>query len=186
MAVMTRKDMATRLESKGVTGEALECLLRETGRDRHESRVEAARMAAEEWYLSKSGLERADVPEGVLRAGAAAILQAARYLGGWFTVMNAPVWSKEEQRVVPVPMLFYHIHDVGMVEVSEAFMPEQWMWSVLREGLRRAAGLNPWHPQVPFDHDEGILPMWAELVGEWAPVPEPEWAPVPVAGSVDS
>jgi hypothetical protein len=76
---------------------------------------------------------------------------------------------------------------VNETMVDEATTPGPWVYSILREGLRRAAGLRRpahipwaddrrdakglgWHCVVPFDAPPESLAGWAALVNEATPV----------------
>lgn len=107
-------------------------------------------------------------------AWSAAILGAARQLGGAFRV-NAHGDGRAS--------LAYAIDTVsgGRVEpylrrecsVCDPLVPAAWVYSILREGLRRAAGLRRWHPDVPFVAPPESLAEWAKLVNEAAEPPMP-------------
>lgn len=58
--VVTRQAQAEAFESLGITGDALEALLKETAPKRHEARVSAAIAAAEDWVLETMHLTRED------------------------------------------------------------------------------------------------------------------------------
>ena len=70
----TRRDLEVELTALGVSGDALEALLRETGRERHQFRVQAAITAAEEYYLKVSNLDRDEASPEITQTAAAAIL----------------------------------------------------------------------------------------------------------------
>lgn len=72
----TRKELSDELSAIGVKGDALDALLRETGRERHQFRVQAAITAAEEYYLKISNLDRDESSPAIMMATAAAILWA--------------------------------------------------------------------------------------------------------------
>lgn len=65
-SLLTRQGREKGLESIGVTGAAAEAILRETTRERHESRVAYARWAAEEYYLEHAKLDREECEEDTL------------------------------------------------------------------------------------------------------------------------
>jgi hypothetical protein len=110
-------------------------------------------------------------------AWSAAILEAARKYQGSFRVNERGY------------LTFHHSHMVDEILVDEATVPAPWIYSILREGLRRAAGLRSphvawaddmqgamglgWHPTVPFDAPPESLAGWAKLVNEVAPVEGP-------------
>lgn len=123
-------------------------------------------------------------------AWSAAIFKAARMCGGRFRVVD--VATADGDTVVGRSILLYVIEDGGDVSVDDTLAPAPWVYSILREGLRRAAGLRSlppdreyvtrfgWHSEVPFDAPPESLAGWAKLVNEATPV-EPQ---VPVTASV--
>lgn len=48
--------------------------------------------------------------------------------------------------------------------VDETLSPTAWRMSLAREGLRRAAGLRPWHKEVPIESTPPTLPAWGAAV----------------------
>lgn len=72
----TRKAQGNLYAAFGVQGDALEALLRETAAHRHEARVQAAILAAEDYYLATVHLDRDEVSKETLRLYTAAILAA--------------------------------------------------------------------------------------------------------------
>lgn len=220
--VMTRQCREVELENAGVTGVALECLLRETAPERHASRVAYARWAAEEYYLDQVRIERDEMsPEGLAVAAQAVLLADMIGVGGRDGVeglattrhpafascgkgrkqaMDGPAWDAairdaawygplsrsmvftvNENGVLVLmgrtaPCLRTAEPDYAEVAVDETIAPVAWRISILREGLRRAAGLERWHPGVYFDAPPESVGRWADLLNDLV-------REVPTAGS---
>lgn len=195
----TRKDLEAALTAKGIEGAALEALLRETAPDRHRARVEAARLAAEEYYLEAIGVSREDTHPDNLVTAAAAILWADTVgvggrdgVGGDATerhpafagcgkgrkqATDGAAWSAaiREAAESMVARGYFHVTEAGLAFTSDhvesgtlvnhSVAPLAWRRSLGREGLRRAAGLPAWHPDVPFAAEaEEQVELWARLV----------------------
>jgi len=200
--VLLRQDRQDSLEAAGVFGSALNCLLRETAKERHDSRVAAARWAAEEYYLARTALDRDEVGEPTLTLAAGVILWAdvigiggrdgvegaatkrhpafkgcgkgrkhATDGGAWGAAIRTAADQCGGRFLATVSNvgqvgLVYEIEDAGGILVNEMVAEKPWIESILREGLRRAAGLKPWHPEVPFLAAPGPAKIWADLVNE--------------------
>lgn len=217
--VITRKSRETELALMGVTGAALECLLSETTQERHQSRVAYARLAAEEYYLDTSKLDRADMSRDTLKLVAGAILWAdvvgvggrdgvegigtARHPAfascgkGRKQASDGGAWSSAIRvaahqcggcfgirTIADGNSALLYIIEGGSALVDDTIAPMPWVYSILREGLRRAAGLRTyregeyggrlgWHADVPFDAPPESIGLWAQLVNETTTVPAP-------------
>ena len=106
-------------------------------------------------------------------AWSAAIHRAALGSGGCFRINSNGVL---------VYSLSHRDAPANETMVYEAIMPVAWVCSILREGLRRAAGLRRpaypwiddpmtvtvlgWHPSVPFDAAPESLAAWAKAYNE--------------------
>jgi hypothetical protein len=95
-------------------------------------------------------------------AWSAAIEQAAREVGGHFAVNE-------------IGAVVYRAPG-GEVLLRDS-VPVAWERTVLREGLRRAAGLAPWFPRAAmFAHQPESLPHWAAALNSLPALAVPEAA----------
>lgn len=202
--VLTRTARQAELEQRGATGEALECLLKETTHERHLSRVAYALWAAEEYYLAAMKLDRDEASLAQLTHGASMILWSdvigiggrdgvegfaserhPAFAGcgkGRKQATDGAAWSAAIREAASgigggftarPDCLIYEIAGECESAVIEELVPREWMYSILREGLRRAAGLRVqthhglgWHPSAPIFAPPESLGAWAHLVND--------------------
>ena len=194
--IKTRVALEQELAAKGVIGSALESLLRETGPARHKARVAAARVAAEEYYLQAWQLDRDEEASEFLQVGTGAILWADVVgiggrdgVGGSATqrhpaltqlgkgrkhATDGDAWSAAILEAAQKTDCWFRVNTAGYLVIASGiaevalhvFIPPPWQYAVLREGLRRAAGLPGWHQQCPIQAPPESLPEWARLVNE--------------------
>jgi hypothetical protein len=162
--VLTRKAASDALEAQGVTGHALECVLRETSRERHLSRVAAASEAAAAYWAAD---QNENDPQ-LIALGAACILwldvagiggkdgiggdstrrhYALAFCGkGRKQAADGDAWSaaifeaartvKGEFGVIGEDLAFFSREDHGRYVVLTGGSP--WEYTVIRLGLSRA------------------------------------------------
>jgi hypothetical protein len=191
-AHMTRAAMAAHLATLGVVGAAADALLRETAPARHAARVEAALAAARAYDEFERGdaialaILLADAMgvggrDGV--EGAATLRHPAlRSLGsGRKQATDGPAWSaaiaealaRLANEMGPVSitphsgmLTLWGGADGGWVlglAPEDATVPAEWRRTIIREGLRRAAGLAGWFRDLPVEFP-GSAADWAALL----------------------
>jgi len=202
--VITADAHRRQFESQGVTGAALDALVAELAPLRHASRVEYAREAAEEYYLDHMRLDRSEVGQLTLEMAVAALAYAdlagvggrcgvdgastARHPAfrrcgkGRKQATDGPAWSAAIGRLADTKYTFaVHGEDNALIlwgrdgdMMIESLLGTSWAITVAREGLRRAAGLTPWHWRLPVRATPDTLPAWAAVVNRlMEPTPEP-------------
>ncbi len=191
----TREELRVELETVGVTGAAQDAILAETAPARHEWRVEAAVEAAGGYYLESLGRLLADIA-GVggrddCMGDATTRHPSFRDLGkGRKQATDGPAYSAAIREAAARIVRHYEAewpialspggsgvllsHSVGMESETPVNVdaPPQWLRSLAREGLRRAAAyMAPIsiREELSVVGWEGSLNDWADMVNSIEP-----------------
>lgn len=206
--IVTRREAEQTLEAAGVTGAALEALLRDSAPARHQLRVRAATEAAHAWahqfypagdfkanllvmavlHADCVGVGGKDGVEGTATARHPAFRRCGK---GRKRARDGGAWTAAIAEAASVSagagygfvagwdgvVYFGRLADAALVEDSDGVqyfadvsqvLTTGHLYAIVREGLRRAAGLVGWHLNTPFHSPLESLPSWAAAVNRVA------------------